>query len=257
MRGFVKRADFVELSLARFGSWRGGDPNSDDVGVESHRQDHSGPAGGLTLSSAGVAPSARRPGAPIFESRVEKKSEERFVARERTMLAIRRPNRIGVRKPGSSPPDSIWPGHVSEARGMTKTSRDGAQGRGIRRSDGACDRNHLVGGRRRGEGSRQSRDRRQLRFQLWKGLACRQGQWGTHGGNSRTVDFRHPALPWKLQAIVRLEAMRAPLRSRLSGAAGAAANWTHRYAGGDQACGSGIVGPAAEALGDDKDASTI
>jgi len=78
------RQDFVELSLLESLMRRGVHPNSDDVGVESPPTDHSGRPGGLTLSSAGVAASARATvvGRSSTSRSGKKIRRERFVARE-------------------------------------------------------------------------------------------------------------------------------------------------------------------------------
>ena len=196
VRGFIKRQDFVELSLLESGHGVVVHPNSDDVSAEvGSDKVMLGRPGGLTLSSADVA--AERATAavrPLFDPiEWRKNQDENFHAAARRADQGRRHRRARAEDPGPARPRQFLHGarDVSgSARGhQPDLFRDQAGQRRGCRDDGAC------GGldpdrpsRARAEGPRQSRDRQRLRFPVVEGLClCPPGKMG---GCARKIQER-------------------------------------------------------------------
>ena len=204
VRGFIKRQDFVEMSLLESIHGVAVRPNSDDVTAEvAPDKIILGRPGGLTLSSADVARRARADrGAADFRCRANgaRTRQENFIARERRADRPRRrpPSPISARRRGSIWPASIMArGMYPEAKGVARSGagrRQAGPGRSGR-ADRAFGREHPDGPSRAGaEGPRQSRDRNQLRFAAVEGagLCARRANGRRRGRNSRTSNSPSP-----------------------------------------------------------------
>ena len=265
VRGFIKRQDFVEMSLLESIHGVAIRSNSDDVTAEitADRITIARP-GGLTLSSADVsaerAPIAAR---PIFDDEDWRKNQSgSFFARQDQLISAeaaveadqRTPPRIELAKfylargfypeakavldlaladakPGAEEPAALILHSVA-------STLMGRPGKGLK--DLA---NPAIGNNRDAE--------------LWKALAlARQGKWAQAREKFKNVEFAITSLPIDLQRVLIFDAMRAAIEVR-------------DYSGADkrgsdldvigippemQASVAVMRGRLAEALGHDKDA---
>ncbi len=196
VRGFIKRQDFVELSLLESIHGVAIRPNSDDVTVEiASDKVILGKPGGLTLSPAdtGVerASTAVR---PIFDLGEWRKNQEgSFVAREDALIEA-----AAMAAPDQRTPARIDLARFYLSRGLYCGSQGYPRSRhrrhqaGCRRSgrpDRARGREHPDGAPGAGaEGPRQSGDRHQLRFAALEGDG--QCAAGKVGGSAREIQER-------------------------------------------------------------------
>ena len=266
VRGFIKRQDFVEMSLLESIHGVAVRPNSDDVTAEiAPDKIILGRPGGLTLSSADAgaerAPTAVR---PIFDVGEWRKNQARsFIARERR--ADRRgggaPSPISARRRGSIWPASIWrAGCIRKPRACSiwrwpMPSR--AQ------EDPAALIVHSVASTLMGRPELGLKDLANPAIganydsQLWKALACaRQGKWAEAREKFKNVEFAITSLPIELQRIVITDAMRASLEVKdYSGAAKRSSDLEVIGVPPEQKPAVAVLrGRLAEALGHDKDA---
>jgi tetratricopeptide (TPR) repeat protein len=265
MRGFVKRQDFVELSLLESAHGVAVRPNSDDVGIEvAADKVILGRPGGLTLSSAGIAAeraaTAVRPIFDIVEWR--RNRAEGFIARERALMLA-----IAAAEPEQRPQARLelarlymaW-GLYPEAKGETEVIlADGTS----KVEESVVRMVHAIASIVMGRPEQGLKDLaspvigENYDSQLWKGLAySRLARWAEAREKFKNVDFAIAALPLELQAIVTLEAMRASLEVKdYAGAAMRASELD--VIGVPSATKPAIAvmrGRLAEALGHDKDA---
>ena len=265
MRGFVKRQDFVELSLLESAHGVAVHPNSEDVGVEiAADKIILGRPGGLTLSSAGVAAErAATAVRPIFDvEEWQRNQRERFVARQDALMLA-----IAAAEPDQRPQARLELARFYMARGMypeakAVTENILADG-GPKVEESVARTVHAIATILMGRPSLGLTDfvspaiGDNYDSQLWKGLAyARQGKWADAREKFKNVDFTIAALPLELQAVVTLEAMRASLE--VKDFAGAAARRSELDVIGVPAATRPAVavlcGRLAEALGHDKDA---
>lgn len=265
MRGFVKRQDFVELSLLESAHGVAVHPNSEDVGVEiAADKIILGRPGGLTLSSAGVAAERAATAArPIFDvEEWQRNQKERFVARQDALMLA-----IAAAEPDQRPQARLELARFYMARGMypeakAVTENILADG-GPKVEESVARTVHAIATILMGRPSLGLKDfvspevGDNYDSQLWKGLAyARQGKWADAREKFKNVDFAIAALPLELQAVVTLEAMRASLE--VKDYAGAAERRSELDVIGVPAATKPAVavlcGRLAEALGHDKDA---
>ena len=200
VRGFIKRQDFVELSLLESIHGVAVRPNSDDVTAEvASDKIILGRPGGLTLSSADVAaeraPTAVRPIFDVGEWR--KNQSENFIAREDALVAA-----AAAAEPDQRTPARIDLARFYLSRGMYPEAKgvldlalaDSKPGH----EDPVALIVHsvasiLMGRPEQGaERSRQSGDRNQLRFATVEGAGLRaSGQVGGGAGEIQERRIRH------------------------------------------------------------------
>ena len=219
-RGFIKRQDFVELSLLESVHGVVVHPNSDDVTAEvGSDKVMLGRPGGLTLSSADVA--AERATAavqPLFDGNDWRKDrEENFLARLDTL----------IKAAAAAAPEGLSRarldlanfymarGMFHEARGVTNLilseTKAGSE-------DAAVVKVHAVASILIGHPERGLKDLGNPAIgngydsQLWKALAfARQGKWADAREKFKNAEFSIAALPIEMQRIVTADAMRASL----------------------------------------------
>jgi tetratricopeptide (TPR) repeat protein len=264
-RGFVKRQDFVELSLLDSAHGVAVRPSSDDVEIEvAADKIILGRPGGLTLSSAGVAAErAATAVRPIFEiDEWQSNRAGRFTAREDALMQA-----IAATEPDRRPQAQLdlarffmaW-GMYPEAKGEAEVILADAS---PKLDESAVRMVHAIASilmDRPEEGLKDLASSvigDNYDSQLWKGLAyARQGKWADAREKFKNVDFAIAALPLQLQTIVTLEAMRASLE--VKDYAGAARRRSELDVIGVPAqirpAVSVLRGRLAEALGHDKDA---
>ncbi len=222
-RGFIKRQDFVELSLLESIHGVAIRPNSDDINVEiTSDKVLLGRPGGLTLSSAEVgAQRATSAARPVFDPIEWRKGKEgNFIARQDEMIAAA----------GSAEPDRrvalnldlarfyMSRAMYHEAKGVLDLTLSGAK-------PGLEDPNALV--MRSVANSLIGRPEKALKdlnnpvvggsfnSQLWKALAyTRQEKWPEAREKFKNSEVAIPSLPTDLQRIVLTDAMRASLEVR-------------------------------------------
>jgi hypothetical protein len=219
-RGFIKRQDFVELSLLESVHGVAAHPNSDDVSAEVGADKVMfGRPGGLTLSSADVA--AERATAavrPLFDADEWRKNREtNFFARLDALM----------KATANAPPDQKTQARLElanfymsramyqEARGVTNLilseTKQGAEEGGVLMVNAIS--SIMIGHPERamkvlanpsiGNG---------YDSQLWKGLAlARQEKWADAREKFKNSEFSVATLPVELQRIVTSDAMRASL----------------------------------------------
>jgi tetratricopeptide (TPR) repeat protein len=265
VRGFIKRQDFVEMSLLESVHGVAVHPNSDDVTAEiASDKVILGRPGGLTLSSADVgaerAPIAAR---PIFDAAEWRKNrEEDFVARRDALVAA-----AGAAEPDQRTPARIdlarfylSRGMYPEAKGVLDLaladSRPGFE-------DPVALIVHSVASTLMGRPELGLKDLANPAIgtnydsQLWKALAyARQGGWAEAREKFKNVEFAITSLPVELQRIVISEAMRASLEVKdYSGAAKRGSDLEVVGVPPDLTPAVSVLrGRLAEALGHDKDA---
>ena len=265
MRGFVKRQDFVELSLLESAHGVAVHPNSEDVGVEiAADKIILGRPGGLTLSSAGVAAERAATAArPIFDvEEWQRNQRERFVARQDALMLA-----IAAAEPDQRPQARLELARFYMARGMYPEAKAVTENMladgGPKVEESVVRTVHAIANIMMDRPVPGLKDLASPAIgdnydsQLWKGLAyARQGKWADAREKFKNVDFTIAALPLELQAVVTLEAMRASLE--VKDFAGAAARRSELDVIGVPAATRPAVavlcGRLAEALGHDKDA---
>jgi tetratricopeptide (TPR) repeat protein len=265
MRGFVKRQDFVELSLLESSHGVAVHPNSDDVGVEiAADKIILGRPGGLTLSSAGVAAErAATAVRPIFDiDEWQRNQAGWFVPRlDGLMLAI------AAAEPDLRPQAGLDLARFYMARGMYPEAK--AETEVIlaepspRVEESVVRMVHAIACVVIGRPEQGLKDLASPAIgdnydsQLWKGLAyAGQAKWAEAREKFKNVDFAIASLPLELQTIVTLQAMRASLEVR--DYAGASRRRSELdVIGVPEAVKPAVAvlrGRLAEALGHDKDA---
>ncbi|WP_043161227.1 tetratricopeptide repeat protein [Bradyrhizobium sp. Ai1a-2] len=266
-RGFIRRQDFVELSLLESVHGLVVHPNSDDVKAEVGADKVVlGRPGGLTLSSADVA--AERATAavkPLFDAEEWKKNQsENFLKRLDELIAASAAATTSPEQLAQARLDLakfyVARAMYEEAHGvsnlMLSESKRGAEDPAVLMIHAASsimmDRperalkdlaNPLIGN---GYDS-----------QLWKGLAlARQGKWADAREKFKNAEFSVATLPPDLQRVVMLESMKAALE--VKDFAGAARRRSELEVIGLpkelKPAGAVLRGRLAEALGYEKDA---
>ena len=265
VRGFIKRQDFVEMSLLESIHGVAVRPNSDDVtaGIASDKVVLGRP-GGLTLSSADVgaerAPLAARPIFDVAEWR--KNQEEGFAARTDALVAA-----IGAAEPDQRMPGRIDLARFYMSRGMYQEARaildlalaDARPGS----EDPVALIVHSVASTLMGRPGQGLKDLANPAIgtnydsELWKALAyARQGKWAEAREKFKNVEFAITSLPIDLQRIVIADAMRAALEVKdHSGAAKRGSDLEVVGVSAEMMPAISVLrGRLAEALGHDKDA---
>ena len=265
VRGFIKRQDFVEMSLLESIHGVAVHPNSDDVTAEVASDKVTvGRPGGLTLSSADVgADRASMAVRPIFDvGEWRKNQEETFIARQGALVdaaAAAEPNR---RTPARVDLARFYLARAMypEAKGILDLaladSKPGLE-------DPVVLIVHAVASILTGRPAQGLRDLANPAIgtnydsQLWKALAlARQGKWAEAREKFKNVEFATTSLPVDLQRIVLAEAMRASIEVRdYSGAAKRGSDLeVIGLSAGTRPAISVLRGRLAEGLGHDKDA---
>ena len=256
VRGFIKRQDFVEMSLLESIHGVAVRPNSDDVTAEiASDKIILGRPGGLTLSSATCgaerAPTAAR---PIFDVDEWHKNQEgrlhRAAGRADRRAAARRgrPAHAGADRSGA-----VLSGarDVSGSQGACSISCWPTPSRA--REDPVALIVHSVASILMGRPEQGLKDLANPAIgnnydsQLWKALAyARQGKWAEAREKFKNVEFAITSLPIDLQRIVITDAMRASLEVKdYSGAAKRSSDLgSHRRSAGDEARDRGVARPA-------------
>jgi tetratricopeptide (TPR) repeat protein len=229
IRGFIKRQDFVELSLLESIHGVAIRLNSEDVTAElAPDKVILGRPGGLTLSSADVgadrAPTAKR---PIFDTiEWRKNRSENFIARKDALQAAAAAAEAHRRTPARIDLASFYMSHAlyPEAKSVLDLvladARPGLE-------DPVALILHSVANTLMGRPSEGLEDLANPAIganydsQLWKALAyARLGRWAEAREKFKNVEFAITSLPIELQRIVIAEALRASLEVRdYSGAA--------------------------------------
>jgi tetratricopeptide (TPR) repeat protein len=265
VRGFIKRQDFVEMSLLESVHGVAVRPNSDDVTAElAPDKVIIGRPGGLTLSSADIgaerAPTAFRPIFDVADWR--KNQDEKFLAREDALISA-----AAALEPEQRTPVRIDLARFYMARGMYPEAKavldlvlaDAKPGL----EDSVALIVHSVASTLIGRPAQGLKDLANPAIganfdsQLWKALAyARQGKWPDAREKFKNVEFAITSLPLELQRIVLSEAMRASLEVR-DYAGAAKRNSDLEVLGVPEELKpaiSALRGRLAEGLGHDKDA---
>ncbi len=229
VRGFIKRQDFVEMSLLESIHGVAVRPSSDDVTANiAPDKIILGKPGGLTLSSADIgaerAPIAVRPIFDVVDWR--KNQAENFVARQDALVAAaaaaepdqRTPARIDLARFYMS--RGLYP----EAKGVLDLALADARA-GL--EDPVALTVHSVASSLMGRPEQGLKDLinpaigTNYDSQLWKALAyARLGKWAEAREKFKNAEFAMTSLPIELQRILISEAMRCSLEVRdYSGAA--------------------------------------
>jgi tetratricopeptide (TPR) repeat protein len=265
VRGFIKRQDFVELSLLESIHGVAVRPNSDDVTANiAPDKIILGKPGGLTLSSADIgaerAPTAVRPIFDVVEWR--KNQVENFAARVDALVAAaaaaepdqRTPARVDLARFYMS--RGLYP----EARGVLDLALADAKP-GL--EDPVALIVHSVASSLMGRPEQGLRDLANPAIgtnydsQLWKALAyARQGKWAEAREKFKNAEFAITSLPIELQRILISEAMRSSLEVKDYSGAAKRSNDLDVVGLPSELKGaiSVLRGRLAEALGHDKDA---
>jgi tetratricopeptide (TPR) repeat protein len=229
IRGFIKRQDFVEMSLLESIHGVAVRPNSDDVTAEiAPDKIILGRPGGLTLSSADVA-AERAPAAaqPVFDvDEWRKNQQQNFIARQDTLIAAA----------AAAEPDKRTPARIDLARfylswGMYNEAK-AALDLALADSQPGLEDSvalvvHSVASTLMGRPAQGLKDLANPAIganydsQLWKALAyARQGKWADAREKFKNAEFAITSLPVDLQRMVIIDAMRAAIEVRdYSGAA--------------------------------------
>jgi tetratricopeptide (TPR) repeat protein len=230
VRGFIKRQDFVELSLLESIHGVAIRPNSDDITVETAPDMIVlGRPGGLTLSSASgvlerhAATSVR----PIFDVGDWRKNQEgKFIARQDALLMA-----SAAAAPDARAPTRVELARFYLARGMYVEAKAILDLAIVDANADAQDPVvlivHSVASTLMGRPDWGLRDLanpligNNYDSQLWKALAyARQGKWADAREKFKNVEFAITMLPIEMQRIVVSDAMRAALEVKdYSGAA--------------------------------------
>ena len=220
VRGFIKRQDFVEMSLLESVHGVAVRPNSDDVTVEvAPDKIIIGKPGGLTLSSAEVgAERATTAVRPVFDAVEWRKAKEgNFIPRQDELFAA-----AGALEPGQRTPARLDVARFymaramyPEAKGVLDVILSGAKA-GLQDPIALVMRsvvNSLIGRPEKAlKDLSNSAIGANYDSQLWKALAyARQEKWSEAREKFKNVEFSVPMLPVDLQRIVLTDAMRALL----------------------------------------------
>lgn len=220
VRGFIKRQDFVELSLLESVHGVVVHPNSDDVSAEvGSDKVMLGRPGGLTLSSADVA--AERATAavrPLFDA-VEwrKNQDENFLPRLDALIKAAANAEPEQKTQARLDLANFYMARAmyQEARGVTNLiyseTKQGSE-------EAAVMMVHAVASILIGHPDRALKDLANPAIgngydsQLWKGFAfARQEKWADAREKFKNAEFAIASLPLDLQRIVTADAMRASL----------------------------------------------
>jgi tetratricopeptide (TPR) repeat protein len=267
-RGFIKRQDFVDLSLLESMHGVAIRPNSDDLTAEiASDRIILGRPGGLTLSSAEVgaerAPVAVR---PLFDPDVWRKNQtENFLARQDALIAL-----AGTAAPGRRISARVNLANFYMSRGMYHEAK-GVLDLALADSkpgfeDPVVLMLHAVATIVIGRIEQGLKDLANPAVgtnydsHLWKALAlARQAKWAEAREKFKNVEFAITTLPLELQRIVISEAMRASLEVKdYSGAAKRSSDMDVVGIPPDLKPAISVLrGRLAEALGHEKDAQTL
>jgi len=267
-RGFIKRQDFVELSLLESMHGVAVRPNSDDVTAEiASDRIILGRPGGLTLSSANVgaerAPVAVR---PLFDPDVWRKNQtENFLVRQDALVAL-----TGTAAPGRRTSARVNLANFYMSRGMYHEAK-GVLDLILAESkpgfeDPVALMLHAVATIVIGRIDQGLKDLANPAVgtnydsHLWKALAlARQAKWAEAREKFKNVEFAITTLPLELQRIVISAAMRASLEVKdYSGAAKRSSDMDVVGIPPDLKPAMSVLrGRLAEALGHDKDAQNL
>src|SRR3984893_5899882 len=265
VRGFIKRQDFVELSLLESIHGVAVHPNSDDITTEvaSDKVVLTRP-GGLTLSSAAVgAERAATAVRPIFDvGEWRKNQSENFIVREHELIAAAAAAEAGQRAPARIDLARFYlsRGMYPEAKGVLDLAQADSK---PSLEDPVALIVHSAASSLMGRPDLALKDLGNAAIgtnydsQLWKALAyARQGKWADAREKFKNVEFAVTSLPIELQRILITEAMRCSLEVR--DYAGAAKRSSDLDVVGPSSelkpAISVLRGRLAEALGQDKDA---
>jgi hypothetical protein len=223
IRGFIKRQDFVELSLLDSFHGIAVRPNTDEIAVEvAPDKVILGKPGGLTLSSIGYsperAPSAVRPMFDIGEWNKNKK--EPFFERDDALIKAAANAEPEKRAQARLALARFYMSHAMypEARGVTNLMiSDGDP----RTDEIGMLTIHAVASILMGRPDLGLKDLASSAIgnnfdsQMWKGLAyARQGKWADAREKFKNVEFAIASLPIELQRVVTADAMKASLEVR-------------------------------------------
>jgi tetratricopeptide (TPR) repeat protein len=265
VRGFIKRQDFVELSLFESIHGVAVHPNSDDITAEvaSDKIILTRP-GGLTLSSADVgAERAATAVRPIFDAGEWRKNQsENFIARKNELIAAAAAADPGQRTPARIDLARFYlsRGMYPEAKGVLDLVLADAKP-GV--EDPVALTVHSVASSLMGRPEQALKDLANPAIgtnydsQLWKALAyARLGKWADAREKFKNVEFAITSLPIELQRIVISDAMRASLEVKdYSGTAKRSSDLDVIGLPKELKPGISVLrGRLAEALGHDKDA---
>jgi tetratricopeptide (TPR) repeat protein len=230
VRGFIKRQDFVELSLLESIHGVAIRPNSDDITVETAPDKIVlGRPGGLTLSSAigGSERHAATSVRPIFDPGDWRQNQEgKFISREDALLTA-----SAAAAPDARAPARVELARFYLARGMYVEAKAILDLAIVDANADAQDPTvlivHSVASTLMGRPDWGLRDLanpligNNYDSQLWKALAyARQGKWADAREKFKNVEFAITGLPIEMQRIVISDAMRAALEVKdYSGAA--------------------------------------
>ncbi|WP_315779654.1 MULTISPECIES: tetratricopeptide repeat protein [unclassified Bradyrhizobium] len=220
IRGFIKRQDFVDLSLLDSIHGIAVRPNSDDVAVEiAPDKVILGRPGGLTLSSIGFSPE-RAPTAvrPMFDiDEWQQNQTQPFVPREDLLIRT-----AANAEPERRAQARLALARFYMARGMYPEAR-GITNLMISDDDPRTDETamlmiHAVASILMGRPDQGLKDLANSSIgnnfdsQMWKGLAfARQGKFADAREKLKNVEFAIASLPLDLQRIVTLDAMKSSL----------------------------------------------
>jgi tetratricopeptide (TPR) repeat protein len=265
VRGFIKRQDFVEMSLLESIHGVAIRPNSDDITAEiASDKIILGRPGGLTLSSADVA-AQRAPTVvrPIFDVDEWRKNQtQNFNARQGELIAAAAAQEADQRTPARIDLARFYLSRAMypEAKGILDLaladSKPGLE-------DPVALIVHSVASTLMGRPGLGLKDLTNQAIgtnydsQLWKALACaRQGKWAEAREKFKNVEFAITSLPIDLQRIVISDAMRASIEVRdYSGAAKRSSDLEVVGVPSELKPAIAVLrGRLAEALGHDKDA---
>ena len=267
-RGFIRRQDFVEMSLLELIHGVAVRPNSDDVTAEiASDKVVLGKPGGLTLSPADTgaerAPTAVR---PIFDLGEWRRNQQgSFVAREDALIEAAGAAATAAPDQRASARVDLARFYMSramypEAIGVLDLALADAKAGS---EDPAALIVHSVANILMGRPERGLKDLANPAIgtnfdsQLWKAMAsARQGKWADAREKFKSVDFAITSLPIDLQRVVLADAMRASLE--VKDFPGAAKRASELEVIGSSAelkpAVSVLRGRLAEGLGHDKDA---
>ena len=223
IRGFIKRQDFVELSLLDSFHGIAVRPNTDEVAAEiAPDKVILGKPGGLTLSSIGYSPE-RAPSAvrPMFDiDEWNRNRSEPFLPRQDALIKAAATAEPEKRAQARLALARFYMGHAMypEARGVTNLMiSDGDP----RTDEIAMLTLHAVASILMGRPDQGLKDLaspsigNNFDSQMWKGLAyARQGKWAEAREKFKNVEFAIASLPLELQRVVTADAMRASLEVR-------------------------------------------
>ncbi|CCE03731.1 hypothetical protein [Bradyrhizobium sp. STM 3809] len=265
IRGFIKRQDFVDLSLLDSIHGIAVRPNSDDIAVEiAPDKVILGRPGGLTLSSIGFSPE-RAPTAvrPMFDiDEWQQNRTQPFVPREDMLIkaaAEADPERRAQARLALAR-FYMARGMYPEARGITNLMISDAD---PRTDETAMLMIHAVASILMGRPDQGLKDLatssigNNFDSQMWKGLAfARQGKFADAREKLKNVEFAIASLPLDLQRVVIADAMKSSLEIKdFAGAAKRRAELDVIGVPADMKPDIAVLrGRLAEAMGQEKDA---